>query len=154
MSKSKKKLRNVPIAGRFTPILWEEQDSEAYKQLPGSAAKLYGYMVRTARIVALKLGAANQHDARFDFTYSEAKSLGFSESTTRRALEALWEKGFISVIRIGGRTASEERGRMPSEYQLCNYWKTYGVSWRDRTQQEPNPWAAPSEPSKKDTGKW
>lgn len=150
--KSKKGRR--PIGGPFTPILHDIQDSVAYKELSGSTAKLYLRMERVARSVSHNLDC-NLNDAQFNFTYSEAKRvLGFSEGTTRRCIRQLWEKGFISVIKIGGVTASDKRGRMSSIYQLCGNWKTYGQGWKERTKFEDDPWFVPSEPKKNETGKW
>ena len=142
------------IDGQFTPILHDIQDSVAYKEISGNAAKLYLRMERVARTVSHNMDC-NLNAAQFNFTYSEAKRvLGFSESTTRRCLRQLWEKGFISVIKIGGVTASDKRGRMSSIYQLCGNWKTYGHQWTDRTKHEEDPWFVPSEPKDNEPAKW
>lgn len=149
-----KKTRGVLISGPFTPIMFDVQDSRAYQVLPGNASKLYGYMVRAARTVAYKLGAATEDLVDFDFTYSEAKKRGFSESTFKKAIKELWAVGFISVIAIGGKTASEARGRMPSKYRLTSLWKTFGSHWENRTKLEADPWAKLSEPKSGDNGRW
>lgn len=158
MSKKKNsRSKGLPIGGPFTPIRNEEHDSLAYHDLTGNAAKLYGYIVRVARSVAVKAGAYSEHIAHFDYTYSEAKRRGFSESTFKRAIRELWRLGFINVVVIGGRTASKERGRMPSRYQLSTIWNTYGDGsgkWRDRTRIEADPWESPSEPRAKDVPRW
>jgi hypothetical protein len=147
--------KGIAIKGRFTPILNDLHDSEAYRDLTGNAAKLYHRMDRVARMVALKLGSSSEYEVSFNYTYSEIKRvLGFSESTIRRLLRELWEKGFISVIQIGGRTASNARGRMSSEYQLCDKWKSYGPQWKDRSKHEPDPWKTLSEPKKNDAIRW
>jgi len=150
----KKNRHGRPIGGQFTPILHAVQDSIAYKELSGNSAKLYHRMERIARTVAHRMNCAPK-DAQFNLTYSEVKkTLGFSESTTRRCLGELWEKGFISVIKIGGRTASDKRGRMSSIYQLCGNWKTYHHQWTDRTKYEVNPWSLPSEPRNHEAARW
>jgi|GEM_PF-5961798 len=154
MGSKKQKPRGLSIDGPFTPITNTEQDSVAYKELTGNAAKIFHRMVRVARTVALKLGSKSVHDVQFDFTYSEAKRHGFSESTTRRALQNLWEKGFISVIQIGGRTASKDCGRMSSKYSLAKFWQTYGTQWKDRTINEPDPWLLRSEPKSNEAPRW
>lgn len=154
MAKHKNNHRNsVPIGGPFTPIRHEEHDSQAYCDLTGSASKLYGYIVRVARTVAHKLGS-DEWSVDFDYTYSESVRRGFSTSTFKRAIKELWQHGFISVVQIGGRTASEDRGRMPSKYKLSKLWKTYGNTWSDRTQHEPDPWRVLSEPKKSDASRW
>lgn len=154
MGSKKKQRRGLAIDGPFTPITFKEQDSAAYISLTGNAAKMYHRIIRVARTVAVKLGATTEHDVQFDFTYSEVKKYGFSESTTRRVLKELWDKGFISVIQIGGITASDKCGRMSSKYQLCKMWQSYGDKWKDRKKFEEDPWAARSEPKKNETPRW
>lgn len=151
--------KGVRIEGPFTPITNKTLDSTAYKKLTGNAAKIYGYIVRVARTVAHKIGTHSQYDVTFNYTYSEAKKRGFSESTFKRAIQELWKLGFIDVVEIGGRTASAERGRMSSKYKLSAKWETYddgngNGKWRDRTKIEPDPWKHPSEPKKSDTSNW
>jgi hypothetical protein len=153
MSKKNRK-PSVPISGPFTPILNSIHDSQAYTELSGNAAKLYSFLVRTARTVAVRLGAGSEYRVDFDYTYSEAEKRGFSDSTFKRAIRELWAKGIINVIVIGGRTASKGSGRMPSRYQLSGNWQTYGTQWTDRSKHEANPWANPSEPKLGDMGKW
>lgn len=149
-----KKIRGLPVGGPFTPIRCDLHDSRSYHELTGNAAKLYGYLVRTARSVAYKLGVASEDLVDFDYTYSEAKKRGFSESTFKRAIQELWSAGMISVVAIGGRTASDARGRMSSKYKLSAFWKSYGVEWKDRTVLEASPWMNPSEPKAGDRGRW
>lgn len=150
----KKKPSSLPVGGPFVPILIEQHDSRAYNELTGNAAKLHGYLVRAARTVALKLGADSEYQVDFDYTYAEAKKRGFSESTFKRAIRELWAKGFLSVVAIGGRTASACKGKMSSKYKLCGLWKTYGNMWTVRTKSEPDPWASCTEPQKGDKGRW
>lgn len=150
----KPKSKGLPVGGPFTPILNDRHDSQAYLELTGNAAKLYPYLIRVARTVAVKAGASSESVPQFDYTYSEAKRRGFSESTFKRAIKELWSKGFITVISIGGLTASKERGRVPSRYQLSGCWKSYGKQWTDRTQFESDPWQSPCEPKEGDVGKW
>jgi hypothetical protein len=155
MTRSKKTRNKLPIGGSFTPLLDAVHNSEAYKKLNGNAVKLYLRMYKVARTAALKLGCSSENDVQFNFTYSEAKRvLGFSQSTTRRCLHELWEKGLISVVRIGGVTASDKKGRLSSSYQLCGKWKTYGHQWEYRTKFEDDPWATRSEPRDNDTDRW
>lgn len=144
---AKKKSRSsVPIGGPFTPILFEVQDSQAYQSLSGNSAKLYGYLVRTARTICCKTGNTDTIKSTFDYTYSEAKGKGFANATFKRSMTELWQKGFISVVSVGGMVASEGNGKIPSRYQLCNFWKSYGKQWNDRTKLERDPWGAYSEP--------
>ncbi|RII28908.1 MAG: hypothetical protein CXR31_03275 [Geobacter sp.] len=150
----KNKTRGLSVGGMFTPLRHEEHDSKAYMELTGNAAKLYGYMVRVARTVAIKLGATCEYTVIFDYTYTEAKNRGFSTSTFKRVIKELWQCGFINVVEIGGRTASKARGRMPSKYQLCKLWRTYGSEWRERTRFEADPWEHRAEPKKTEQARW
>lgn len=151
---TKKKRNGLPISGQFTPILNELQDSQAYLKLSGNAVKLHTFLVRVARTVAVKTGAANECLPHFDYTYTEARKRGFAESTFKRAIKELWELGFINVVAIGGRTVSKGGGRSSSRYQLSGYWKTYGKQWQDRTKIEQDPWLPPQEPKSGDKGNW
>ncbi len=155
MSRPKKKDKpGVDVGGKYTPLRHDISDSAAYIKLSGNSAKLYLYLVKAARTVAWKLKLGNDREVHFDYTYSEAKKFGFSESTFIRSMKELWSCGFIDVISIGGRTASEVRGRVPSKYRLCGLWKAYGDNWTDRTKHESFPWKARVEPKEGDHGRW
>lgn len=148
----KKRRSIVPVeGGRFVPLSFEEQDSEAYRALNGNAAKVYTYLKRAARTAACKGGGGRERDVTFNFTYSEAKQRGFSESTFIRAMRELWAKGFIDVISRGGLRGT---GRTNSQYRLAVCWKTYGNGWTDRTRSEQDPFAKTAEPRKRGDAKW
>jgi hypothetical protein len=145
----KKKNRPLPITSPFVPLLLQELDSDAFLCLTGNAAKLLIYLKRSCRNAGLKLGASRESDVVFDYTYTEAKRRGFSNKSFIRAMKELWQKGFVSVVKIGGITTSEHGGRCNSQYKLTAYWTTYGTGgvgkWTDRTKFEQNPWTR-SEP--------
>ena len=140
----------LPIEGKFVPITFEEMDSMAFISLNGNSAKLYGYLKRAARTAAYKNGMSRQGDVQFDFTYSEAKRHGFSESTFIRAIRQLWEKGFIELVERGGLRG---QGRSNSRYKLAAYWKTYGEKWTDRKMSQQDPFENTTEP-KNGSEKW
>lgn len=140
-----RKQKGVPIAGKFTPILHEEQDSQAYCELSGNAAKLYGYLKRAARDVAHRTGT-QERETIFDFTYSEGVKRGFVERTLIRCIKELWALGFIHVVERGGLRGT---GRTNSKYRLCMYWKTYKAKdggWTNRADHESDPFKNKSEP--------
>ena len=56
------------------------------------------------------------------FTYAEAKWLGLSKSTFRRALEKLIEIGFIDVEEQGSWYQQE-----PTRFSISNRWRQYGT---------------------------
>lgn len=124
--------RNQSIVGTFTPVLDTELDSEAFRCLSGSSAKVLLHFKRLNRQLTHKHG----EEIIFSYPYSRAKKAGFSESTFSRAIRELWEKGFLDIISIGGLRGA---GRTNSQYKLCNYWRTFGNGWKERTKIEPDP---------------
>jgi len=140
----------VPIeGGRFVPLTFEELDSVAYISLAGNSAKVYCYLKRAARTAAYK-NSTHERDIQFDFTYSEAKRCGFSESTFIRAIKELWSKGFIDIVERGGLRG---HGRTNSRYKITNLWKSYGKHWTDRTDHQMDPFKDTTEP-KSGNKKW
>jgi len=117
--------RHHSIAGSFTPILDDEIDSEAFRSLSGNGVKVFLFFRRLQRQLKHKTG---DREPIFAFPYSRAKKAGVSESTFRRSIRDLWQKGFISVIAIGGLRGA---GRTNSQYQMADFWKTYGIQWSD-----------------------
>jgi len=149
--KGKNRKGRVPIeGGLFVPITFDEQDSAAYISLTGNAAKLYCYLKRAARTAASN-GGTRERDISFDFTYTEAKRRGFSESTFIRGIKELWAKGFIDVTERGGLRGT---GRTNSHYKLAGYWQTFGKEWADRTAFQPDPFAKTSEPRRERDARW
>lgn len=135
----KNKQNKINIGGTFTPLLDAEIDSEAFKELSGSGVKVFIFFKRLNRQLQHKLGDS---EPIFAYPYSRAKKAGVSESTYRRAIRDLWEKGFVSIISIGGLRGA---GRTNSQYKLAGYWKTYGHQWHDRRKFESDPFSV-SEP--------
>lgn len=149
--KKKQKKGRVEIEGLFVPLTNDEQDSLAYASLTGNASKVYLYLKRTARTAAWYGGGVREREIIFDYTYTEAKGRGFSESTFIRAMKELWAKGFVDVIERGGLRG---KARSNSHYKLAADWKTYGKEWKDRTQRQPDPFACTTEPRKAREVKW
>jgi hypothetical protein len=58
------------------------------------------------------------------FTYTEADCFKISRASFRRAIQELYEKGFISIMHQGG---SFGNGRDWSTYRLIDDWKLYGT---------------------------
>ncbi len=127
------------IGGTFTPVLDAEIESVAFKALSGSGVKVFIFFKRLHRQLQHKSSDA---EPIFAYPYSRAKKNGVSESTFRRAVRDLWEKGFVSIISIGGLRGA---GRTNSQYKMSAYWKTYGEQWSDRRKFEPDPFVV-SEP--------
>lgn len=110
----KKKNRLPP----FAAILNDEMLSTAYMELKPSAAKAYPHFKRIAGIVLKKSGGHV-----FDFTYAEAKKLGFARRTFSEIINDVNAKGFIDIVEHGGMRGQR---RSNSKYRLSERWKDYG----------------------------
>jgi hypothetical protein len=107
----------------FAPILFDELNSAAYQNLPGSAAKALPYFKRIHGIAKKRLG--DNYNGIFDFTYTEAENCGFARATFNRVVTALNAKGFIDIVKQGGRRSC---GMSNSQYKLSERWRDFGRS--------------------------
>jgi hypothetical protein len=105
----------------FIPLFLEELSSEAYRTLPGNAAKAFAYFRRIDWVKRYR--SRNEYNGIFDFTYSEAAMYGFARSTFNRIITALLEKGFIDIITQGGKRGC---GMSNSKYRISQRWRDYG----------------------------
>jgi len=106
----------------FAPILFDELNSVAYKELPGNAAKALPYFKRIHGILIKKLG--DDYNGIFDFTYTEAEKCGFARNTFNRIITALNAKGFLDIVTQGGKRSC---GMSNSRYHLSQRWRDYGM---------------------------
>jgi len=119
---SKKARRNIHIV-----IDSKVFDSDAYNSLTSSAIRVLGQFLRKRKMT--KVGKEGKekwiitNNGELIFTYSEAKLLGFPESTFKRAIDLLIEVGFLWSDHFG--TAGYER--VPTKYILDNRWEHYGT---------------------------
>lgn len=140
MGRGRDKQKRTISEGPFFPVLNAEIDSAAFRDLSGSSVKVYIYFKRLNNQLKYKTGDSSPI---FAYPYSRAKKAGVSESTFRRAIHDLWEKGFLTIISIGGLRGA---GRSNSQYRMAEYWKTYGQQWKDRRKFEADPFIV-SEPN-------
>jgi hypothetical protein len=105
----------------FSPILYDEMDSDAYQELPGNAAKALPYFKRIHG--RLKRKAGDNFNGIFDFTYSEAERFGFARRTFARIIADLHAKGFIDIVIQGGMRGA---GMSNSKYRLSERWRDFG----------------------------
>jgi len=107
----------------FIPILIDELNSLAYQELTGNAAKVHPYFKKISGTLKRKFG--DDYNGIFDFTYSEAEKFGFARQTFNRAITDLNAKGFIDIVKQGGK-----RGccMSNSKYRLSQRWRDYGKS--------------------------
>lgn len=135
----------------FVPLTWDMLNSEAYKELPASAAKALPYFLGKVKL-------KNYYDAArytipFNFSYPEAMKLGFSKGTHFRTICKLIELGLIDPCKRGGLRGM---GYSCSEFRLSLRWIKYGTpefiesAWQ---QFQPKAKAIPKmEPYKSKTG--
>lgn len=113
----------------FVPIFNDELDSQAFKELTASAAKVYPYFKRIDGKLKRKMGG--DYNGIFDFTYSEAEKYGFARKTFSRAITELNDKGFLNIVSQGGKRGC---GMSNSKYKLSDRWRDYGKtvkSWEN-----------------------
>ena len=103
----------------FAAITNEEMLSQAYTDLKHSAAKAYPHFKRMDGIRRKKAG----YDGTFDFTYAEARKLGFAKGTFSAVIAELNAKGFINIVKQGGMRGC---GRSNAKYRLSERWRDYG----------------------------
>lgn len=124
MGRSKKnKKSNRQRLSPFTPIFNEILDSQAFRELPGNAAKGFLYFKWIHGMLGYKLG--DDFNGIFDLTYSEAEKFGFARKTFSRIITELCDKGFINIVVQGGKRGC---GMSNSKYKLSDRWRDYGTS--------------------------
>lgn len=108
------------IGGAFVPILHDELDSKAYRELTTAERDAYMWFKR----ICSKVSRSIPNTATiFDFSYSEAENLGIARATFKRCKKSLHEKGFIEVVSVGGLRGF---GQTTSKYRLSDRWRVYG----------------------------
>jgi len=106
----------------FVALTWDLLNSSAFVDLTPSASKALPYFLG-------KHGKAfRRHEADFkgvfEFSYAEAKRLGFASRTFSRIIEELIKKGFVNMAGYGGL----RRGfcKSNNKFQISNRWRKYG----------------------------
>lgn len=105
----------------FSPIFFQEMDSAAFMALPGSAAKALPYFKRIHGRLIKKFG--DDFNGIFDFTYTEAAECGFARRTFSRIIAELNAKGFIDIVKQGGKRGC---GMSNTKYCMSERWRDYG----------------------------
>ncbi len=114
--KKEKKYKLPP----FVPLLWEMLNHKAYQELPPSAAQALPYFLGKVR---LHYRDPARFTTKFEFSYREAKNLGFSKGTHYRTICRLIEFGFIDPYRRGG---LRSMCYSSSQFTLSTRWTKYG----------------------------
>ncbi len=105
----------------FVPMLWEMLNSNAYKDLPPSAAKSLPYFLGK---VKKSYKDPQRCLIEFHLSYREAKKYGFANTTHHRNICQLVEKGFIDPCDKGGLKSD---GKGYNLFRLSKRWENYGT---------------------------
>jgi hypothetical protein len=116
-SKRKNKKNRLPP---FVPLVWDLLNSPAYKKLTPSSAKALPFFLGK---VKTGYNDSERYQVTFNFSYPEAKRLGFSTATFSRIRKELTEIGFIDTVEKGGLRG---QGKGYNKYRLSRRWETYG----------------------------
>jgi hypothetical protein len=106
----------------FVALHWELLNSQAYKDLPASAAKVLPYFLGK---IKGKLIDPQRYLMTFNFSYREANRYGFSNTTHHRDICQLVKKGFIDAVDKGGLRGC---GRSYNLFKLSERWRKYSTS--------------------------
>lgn len=106
----------------FVPVIWEMLNSKSYKNLSFSASKALIYFSGKPK---KKLTHQEYYNVDFEFTYTEAKNLGFKSSRTWiKIIIELVEKGFVDPVRKGGLRGD---GKSSNKFRMSTRWMDYGT---------------------------
>ncbi len=116
---SKEKKPPAPDCG-YVAITWDILNSEAFKELRHSAGKLLPYFLGKPKKPTWYDEA---YKWPFEFSYTEARSYGFANTTFSNALDQLIGNGFVDPVEKGG---IRSEGMAGSKYRLSKRWKHFG----------------------------
>lgn len=112
----------------FIAITWNMVNSKAYKSLKHSSGKALPYFLGKGR------NKTDEHRIYFEFSYSEAKRLGFSQATFFNVISELMRMGFIDPIFKGGLRGYRKSN---SKFALSDRWVNFGtpdfkeIEWKE-----------------------
>lgn len=112
MGKNKQK-----INGQFVPITKNLITSEAWKQLPDCAIRVYILIFLDCK--SNEFGKEKPGIKGGQLTYKQAEENGINRTKMKTAIDALVDKGFIKVQQIGGFYKKH------NYFSLCDDWKSY-----------------------------
>ena len=105
----------------FVGLKWDLLNSLAFKTLTPSASKALPYFLGK---VKLPFNDPGLYYSVFEFSYSEARKLGFATATWSRAIRELISKGFIDPVAKGGLRGD---GKSCNKYKLSPRWEKFGT---------------------------
>ena len=100
----------------FVAISWKILNSTSYKEINFASAKLLPYLLGKPK---LRFDDPNYYESIFNFSYGEAKKLGFSRETFARCVRDLIAWGFLVKVSSGGIRGNS---KSYSKYKLDTGW--------------------------------
>ena len=119
----KKKLKGYRLPP-FVALTWETLNSEAYKDLPPSAAKALPYFLGNKESRKVGFCDPSRYEISFTFRYGEGERFGFARRTFHQIIADLMKLGFIDPVIKGGMKGC---GFTKSKFKLSQRWKQYGT---------------------------
>jgi hypothetical protein len=104
----------------FVGLTWILLNSKAYTDLPFAASKALPYFLGKVKV---PYGDPAKYENAFTFSYTEARTIGFSNSTFHKVICQLVEKGFIDPVDKGGLRSD---GKSYNRFKLSKRWERYG----------------------------
>lgn len=133
-----------PIPGGFVAVPWQLLNSQAYKDLKHSAAKVLPFFLGKPH---LSLGDPQAYLVEFTLSWREAnKYAGISKSTFSDAIKDIVAKGFIDPVDKGGLRGGDIKAY--NIFSLSRRWTNYGkkefeaINWKTfkpRNNSKPSP---------------
>ncbi|HOE17153.1 MAG TPA: hypothetical protein PLX02_05545 [Syntrophorhabdaceae bacterium] len=125
----------------FVALPWIILNSQAYKDLPFSAAKALPYFLGNEETRKVAYNDPSRYDIPFAFKYSDAERFGFARRTFHQIISDLMKFGFIDPVTKGGKKGC---GFTKSKFKLSLRWKQHGTpefieirKWEHFPQQNP-----------------
>jgi hypothetical protein len=120
MSKYQKRKKTNNKMPPFVGLIWDLLNSKAYKKLPFAAAKALPYFLGKMKV---PYGDPAKYETAFTLSYTEARRIGFSNSTFHKVICQLVEKGFIDPVDKGGLRSD---AKSYNRFKLSKRWERYG----------------------------
>lgn len=114
----------------FVPLTWGLLKSQAYKNLPASAAKALPYFLGK---VKRSYDDPERYSDTFHFPYGEGMRLGFAFATFSKVIQDLVHLGFVDPVDKGGLRGDRKSYNV---FRLSRRWEAYGspnfepLDWR------------------------
>lgn len=100
-------------------------NSPAWRSLRGTAPHILLHFYQRRKMEPKKRKCRDERKCKnaraLQFTYAEAKAMGFTEHEFRKAIDSLISRGFIDIVEYGGGTEHKK-----NIYGISERWIRYG----------------------------